>query len=271
MAGAIFAFSGKGGAGKTTLAAMVLRQLLRVNVKPVLGVDADPNATLALALGVQAGGSIADLRDRMGQAAQEISEIPKERLLDQWLAELLSEEVGFDLLTMGRPEGPRCYCYVNALLRRYLQELRGSYQAVVVDCEAGMEYLSRLTVDDVETLVLVAEATPVGLASARRIAQLADALPVQVHRRVLALNNLGRGGPAEAGAAWPGPDLAQAPQVDATVRVPFDADLYRRCVAGRPIDDSAGAAARPAVEELTGLCLGRPAEAPKSQQKEPIA
>jgi len=251
MAGAILAFGGKGGSGKTTLAAMVLRQLVRDGIRPVLAVDADPNATLALTLGVEVTGTIADLRDRMGEAAEEVSEIPKERLMDQWLAELLTEADGFDLLTMGRPEGPRCYCYVNALLRRYLKELRGNYAAVVVDCEAGMEYLSRLTVDDVDALVLVAEATPIGLTSACRIARLADALPVRVKRRILALNKVGQPGLADVPVRG-----APAPAVDAVVRVPFDEDLYRRCARGEAIDDGAGPASRPAVEELARLCLG---------------
>ncbi len=71
---------------------MVLRQLVRAGIKPILAVDADPNATLGLTLGVPVEDTIADLRDRMGQAAAKVSEIPKERLMDQWLAEVLTEE-----------------------------------------------------------------------------------------------------------------------------------------------------------------------------------
>jgi len=265
MPGAVVAFSGKGGSGKTTLAALVLRQLVRLGCKPVLAVDADPNATLAWTLGLNVNGTIADLRDRMGEAAQKVTEIPKDRLMGQWLAELLIEDAGFDVLTMGRPEGPKCYCYVNALLRRYLQELRESYAAVVVDCEAGMEYLSRLTVDDVDTLVLVAEATQVGLTTVKRIAELADALPIRLRRRVLALNKVGQ--PAFVETLFPEAGL---PNVDATVRVPFDEDLYRRCARGDPIDAAAGDAARPAVGELTRLCLRWPrGDLPEVRTKEP--
>ena len=253
MSGAIYAFSGKGGSGKTTLAAMTVRHLIAMDRKPVLAVDADPNATLGLALGEEVSQTIADLRDRMGQAAQRISEIPKDRLMDQWLAEVLTEGVGFDLLTMGRPEGPRCYCYVNGLLRRYLKELRGNYPAVVVDCEAGMEYLSRLTVDDVDTLVLVAEATQIGLTSARRVGQLADALPIQVHRRILAVNKIGLS-PA-AGADEPIEGL----HVDATVRVPFDMDLYSRTAQGRPVAEDGGEAWA-AAEQIAHLCASAPGQ-----------
>ncbi len=251
MGGPVIAFSGKGGSGKTTLAAMVLRRLVSSGVKPVLAVDADPNWTLGLTLGVEVSETVADLRDRMGEAAQKVSEIPKQRLMDQWLGEILDEQVGFDLLTMGHPEGPKCYCYVNALLRRYLQELRGSYAAVVVDCEAGMEYLSRLTVDDVDTLVLVAEATPIGLRSAERIAKLADALPIRLKQRVLALNKV-------ASSPLP-PNVRKAARqmsVTATVDVPFDDDLQGRCLRGVGIDADAGRAARGPIEELTRLCTG---------------
>lgn len=250
MSGAILAFGGKGGSGKTTLAAMTIRQLIRNAVSPILAVDADPNANLALTLGTEPADTIADLRDRMGQAAQKVTEIPKQRLMDQWLAQLLSEQAGFDLLTMGRPEGPKCYCYVNALLRRYLEVLRGNYAAVVVDCEAGMEFLSRLTVGDVDVLVMVAEATPVGLLDAARIGRLADALPMKVRRRVLAINKL-----AQPGSAPELPEAARLPPADATVRVPFDEDLRRRCVGGEPIDADAGAASRVAIEKLARLCV----------------
>ena len=250
MAGGMIVFSGKGGSGKSTLAALFVRHLLRTDRRPVLAVDADANATLGLTLGAEVPGTIADLRDQMGEAAQKVSEIPKERLMDQWLAELLGEEAGFDLLTMGRPEGPKCYCYVNQLLRRYLKLLRESYPYVVVDCEAGMEYLSRLTVDDVDTLVLVAEPTAVGLTTAQRIDRLADTLPVHISRRVLAINKVGRTAAAPPTPGSDGP-LGCMP----TVRVPFDADLAQRCDRGDAVDDQAGPAARPAIEELVNLCL----------------
>ncbi len=252
MAGTIIAFSGKGGAGKTTLAAMTVRRLIGLGKQPVLAVDADPNATLAMTLGIRAPETIADLRDKMGSAAQNVSEIPKERLMDQYLAELLGEHVGFDLLAMGRPEGRKCYCYVNGLLRRYLSLLRNNYACVVVDCEAGMEYLSRLVIDDVETLVLVAEATPVGLTTVRRISDLADSLGLQVKRRILVVNKVGQvidGSPIP----FEVPDL---PGVETVIEVPYDSDLAGRCARGEPIDEKAGERSRRAVEELAARCLG---------------
>lgn len=257
MAGTMIAFSGKGGVGKTTLASMTIRELIRRGKGPVLAVDADPNATLALTLGVEPPDTLADLRDRMGEAAQEVSEIPKERLMDQWLNELLLEESGFDMISMGRPEGRKCYCYVNGLLRRYLSLLRSNYPCVVVDCEAGMEYLSRLVVDDIEAIVLVAEATPIGLTTVRRISELVDSLDLTVRRQVLAINKLGP--PGSEGIELPAlPDL---PKVGTVIRVPYDADVIGRCVRGEPVDDTAGGPARKAIEELVSACLGLSAPA----------
>jgi len=256
VAGTVIAFTGKGGAGKTTLATLTVRELIRMGQTPVLAVDADPNATLAMGLGVECPGTISDLREQMLAAAKEPSEIPKDRLMDQWLAELLSEQTGFDLLTMGRPEGPHCYCYVNGLLRRYLKLLRDNYRCVVVDCEAGMEYLSRLTVDDVDAMVMAAEPSAVGLITVRRIAELADGLPVTVHRRVLAVNKRG----APGAGAWTDADL---PAVDATVAIPFDETIAQRWASGEPIDDSLAQPTRDAVAELAAACLGVDAEAPR--------
>ncbi len=250
MAGVLIAFSGKGGSGKTTLASLMIRELIRTEKRPVLAVDADPNATLALTLGVPCSGTIADLRDEMLRVAKNPSEIPKDRLVGQWLAELLSEQTGFDLLTMGRPEGPQCYCYINGLLRRYLKLLRGNYPFVVVDCEAGMEYLSRLTVDDVDALILVAEPTNVGLATAGRIAELSGKLPIRVGRRILAWNKVqsAPGGVGQLEGFGP-------PPVQAVVQVPFDGDLARRASCGEAVDQTAGSAARDAVAQLVRECV----------------
>ena len=255
MTNTMIAFAGKGGSGKTTLAAMTLRKLIASGVRPILAVDADPNATLGLTLGVDPGETIADLRDRMGEAAQEVSAIPKDRLMDQWLEEVLVEDEGFDLLTMGRPEGPKCYCYVNGLLRRYLDLLRKNYACIIVDCEAGMEYLSRLVINDVHTLVLVAEPTRIGMTTIKRIAGLADSLHVDVHQRILAVNKVGQYGslPEEVAAAA---KAATADGIDKVLEVPFDALLASECANGVALTATSGKLASSATEKLARLATG---------------
>lgn len=245
MSGKIIAFSGKGGSGKTTLASMTLRRLVRDNIKPILAVDADPNATFAMSLGL--GGpetTISDLRDRMGQAARQSNQTPKDRLMDQWLAEILREQDGFDLLTMGRPEGRNCYCYVNGLLRRYLSMLRNNYACVIVDCQAGMEYLSRMVIDEVQAIVMVAENTPIGLTAASRVAKLVDSLDLHVNKRVLAINKI------STTAGLDDKNLPDIPSLDTIIRVPYDGDIAKRSAAGQPIDDGAGFACSEAIDEL---------------------
>jgi CO dehydrogenase maturation factor len=251
----MIAFAGKGGSGKTTLAAMTLRRLIKSGVRPILAVDADPNATLGLTLGAEVGDTIADLRDRMGEAAQEVSAIPKDRLMDQLLSNVLVEEDGFDLLTMGRPEGPKCYCYVNGLLRRYLDLLRKNYACILVDCEAGMEYISRLVIDDVHTLVLVAEPTRIGMTTIKRIAGLADSLHVKVHQRVLVVNKAGQYGPLPEEVLQAAQAAAMDSAIAGVLEVPFDAALAAACAAGEPVIADSGTLAGPAVERLAEMSM----------------
>ncbi len=185
------AVSGKGGSGKSTLAALIVKALTEQHGQAVLVVDADPNSTLPTALGVKADRSVADIREDMMEKRVNIPPgVPKERVFEYQLHQLVLETPKFDLLVMGRPEGPKCYCYTNHLLRSYLDKLSGDYPYVVIDNEAGMEHLSRRTTDNVDLLVLVAQPTVIGLESVRRLLQLADELSVTVRGRVLVLNML---------------------------------------------------------------------------------
>ena len=102
--------------------------------------------------------------------------------------EMVTECKGFDILTMGRPEGPACYCYVNHLLRKFLDGLSEAAPFVVIDNEAGMEHLSRLTTNDVELLIEVAAPMVPDIVAACRIDQLVEKLPMTVGRRGLVIN-----------------------------------------------------------------------------------
>jgi CO dehydrogenase maturation factor len=183
------AIAGKGGTGKTTLAALIIRVLTEHFGKTVLAVDADPNSTLAMMLGVEATGTVADLREDVVEKRLNIAAgASRERQMEMIIQDTLLECGPFDLLTMGRPEGPKCYCYVNHLLRNFLDKLSKSAPFVVVDNEAGMEHLSRMTTNDVELLIEVAGATVADVTAARRIDDLVGKLPVKVRRRGLVIN-----------------------------------------------------------------------------------
>lgn len=187
------ATSGKGGVGKTTVCALLVRYLIEAGKGPVLAVDADPNSCLGALLGMEPEKKIADLREDANEPANTPSGVPKARMVENWLNEIIEEGRGFDLLTMGRPEGPRCYCYVNDLLRRFLSRLKKSYPVVVIDNEAGMEHLSRLTTDNVDCLVIVSEPTTPSVRTVGRILELAGGLPIKVGRRAMLFNKAKNG------------------------------------------------------------------------------
>jgi CO dehydrogenase maturation factor len=175
------AVSGKGGTGKTTLAAMIIRLLLGKSPQAILAVDADANACLGAMLGIESKGTIADLREKVlkQKAGGGISKV---EAFGMGCEQLLCEAKGFDLLTMGRPEGPGCYCAANNLLRTFLDRMSNSYGYVVTDNEAGMEHLSRRTTNNVNLLAIVAEPTKIGIDTVSRIANLTKSLPISINK-----------------------------------------------------------------------------------------
>jgi len=184
------AISGKGGSGKTTLAAMIVKYLLEQQDKDaILAVDADPNSCLGLTLGVQPDVTIADLREDARAKPPNNAGVDRLRTFEYGIQQAITEVAGFDLLTMGRPEGPDCYCAVNNMLRRFLDQLSSQYQYVVIDNEAGMEHLSRRTTNNVDLLCIAAEPTPLGAITAQRIFELAKQLPIAVKEIGVIWNN----------------------------------------------------------------------------------
>jgi len=185
------AISGKGGVGKSTFAALAIRFLTEDVGRSVLAVDADPNATLGLMLGVEVGATVADFREETLEKKDNIpGGMSKDRFIQYRVQQAIVEERSFDLLTMGRPEGPGCYCFVNSVLRRYLDQAAEDYPFVVIDNEAGMEHLSRRTTNAVDVLFVVTEATIIGVDTAKRIGDLARSLPIAVKRIAVVLNRV---------------------------------------------------------------------------------
>lgn len=182
----MIAIAGKGGVGKTTVAALLLRALALAGIRPLLAVDADPNANLHLLLGFPPPPPLGTLREEV-RAAQG-GDITAGTILETLVHQRVAEGKDIDLITMGRGEGPGCYCYVNNLLRQSLGRLAGSYRGVVVDNEAGMEHLSRRNLRHIHHLLLVADPSPRGLAAAVTIGDLARQLALPVGRTWLVLN-----------------------------------------------------------------------------------
>jgi CO dehydrogenase maturation factor len=182
------AVSGKGGTGKTTFAGMIIRFLLDKGKGPILAVDADSNSNLNEVLGVKVRSTIGEAREMMKK------DIPTGMTKDIWfeykIQEALTENKGFDLIAMGRPEGPGCYCAANTLARKCLDLLTGNYRYIVIDNEAGMEHFSRLTTRDVDLLFILSDSSRRSILTASRIRDLIHELDLRIVREVLVINRV---------------------------------------------------------------------------------
>lgn len=225
------AVAGKGGTGKTTLSAMLVRALKEKGIRPILAVDADPNSNLADALGVEEGRPLAEIRERgSSDEGSPASGVGRVRAVEDEFQRAITESDGFDLISMGRGEGPRCYCYVNNLLRKSLDSLTRNYDAMVLDNEAGMEHLSRRTTNDVDVLIGVLNPTMPSLRAVRRILELSRDLPVNIRRRTVLLNRVGPEGVEEQVAR----ELA-ALDGERLIDVPQDAQVERAGAIGQDV------------------------------------
>lgn len=190
----VIAFAGKGGTGKTTLCGLTIRFLIEHRRGPVLAVDADSNSCLNEALGVEVHTTVGKLREESLQTIRSGNDRPggmsMEQLFDYSIQQCLIEARGFDLLVMGRPEGPGCYCAANNIIRKYTDRLSEHYPYVVIDNEAGMEHLSRRTTRNVDILFIVSDATKKGILTAKRINELVDELNLDVRSRYLIINRV---------------------------------------------------------------------------------
>lgn len=190
----VIAFAGKGGTGKTSTAALTIRYLLKRRRGPVLAVDADSNVCLNEALGVKVHATVGHLREEALAAIRGGGERPggmsMEQLFDYQVQQSVVEATGFDLLVMGRPEGPGCYCAANNIIRKYTDKLSDMYPYIVIDNEAGMEHLSRRTTHAVDLLIIVSDPTVKGVQTAKRIADLVEELRLDVGRVVLIINRV---------------------------------------------------------------------------------
>ena len=192
MAGyTVIAVSGKGGVGKSTFSALLIRTLRDRGSGAVLAVDADPNSCLPEYLGLEVDTTVGGIRE---DTLRNIADIPagmtKERYLKFRMQECLVESSGIDLIVMGRQEGPGCYCYVNNLLRDHGDSLYRNYRYIVIDNEAGMEHLSRRTAGKIDSLLIVSDLSSAALKAAVRIRELSDDLGLSTRYTGLVLNRM---------------------------------------------------------------------------------
>ncbi len=221
------ALAGKGGTGKTTTAGLLIKYLVAKGKTPILAVDADANANLNEVLGLE-------VKDTLGQAREDMkkgqvpSGMTKDVFMSMRLEEAVAEEEGFDLIVMGQPEGSGCYCAANSLLTNLLDRLVGNYNYVVMDNEAGMEHISRLTTNNVDVLLIVTDTSRRGLQAGLRIHKLAQELNIGVKKSYLVINRAKADPDAEV------LKLINQDGLQLAGIIPDDETVYRFDLNGRP-------------------------------------
>ncbi|MFH1485732.1 MAG: AAA family ATPase [Chloroflexota bacterium] len=240
------AIAGKGGTGKTTIAALLIRLLSEKGV--VFAIDGDPSANLNIALGLPLEDTVGNVREEMMAAVKGNRlglGIAKQDYLELKVNEALVESKSIDLLAVGRPEGPGCYCAANNMLRGIIDRLGKNYDFVVIDSEAGMEHISRQTTRDVDLLIIVSDPTIRGISTAARIKDLIKELRTYVGRTVLVVNRSRNGVPPEIQKA------IDASGMDLIATIPEDAQVTEVEARGVPVAElSPEAPTSKAVAEL---------------------
>lgn len=228
-AGYSIAITGKGGTGKTTIAAALVTCLINKGCVPILAVDADPNSCLDQALGVQVKKTVGRIREESRNTASgQGSGISKRELVEMRIAESLVEANGFDLIAMGRPEGPGCYCYANNLFGDVIKDLSKHYPYIVIDNEAGLENLSRRLYRKIDLLIIAGDPSQRGILTLKRLYDLAMEMGIEYERLAIAINLVRSGAPPEEAT-----ELAKEIGAEYFLCLPFDAELAAAGEEGR--------------------------------------
>jgi len=238
------ALAGKGGTGKTTIAALIIRYLIEEQNGSILAIDADPATNLNMVLGMEMGATVGGIREDMLTQVQSSGALAgsmpggmsKQAYLDYKVQMAIEESDRVDLLVMGRPEGPGCYCAANQMLRVIMDRLGKQYDYMVIDNEAGMEHLSRRTTRDVDVLLLVTDPTQRGIVTAQRMAEMVPGLEIGVGRTYLIVNRLrGEGSRGAEGLPTPLAEAIERTGLELLGTVPEDLAMAEFEFTGRPL------------------------------------
>ena len=185
------AVAGKGGTGKTSVASLIIRYLIKNDLRNILAVDADPNSNLAESLGLEVRQTVGRILNKFqGEKLNIPAGMTKEAYLEYQLNVAITESKGLDLITMGRGEGPECYCYPNVVIRKLIDDWSKNYAYVVMDNEAGLEHLSRRTTQNVDELLMVSDHSVKGIRAVARVRELVAELKLAVKRESIIINQV---------------------------------------------------------------------------------
>ncbi|MCD6210986.1 MAG: AAA family ATPase [Methanophagales archaeon] len=234
--GGVIAVAGKGGTGKTAISALLIRELKESADGDgddicILAVDADADSNLPDALGISYNKSVGDIREELLEEKQQDVALDLRAEFEGKIAEIIEEEEYFDLLVMGRPEGPGCYCPVNHILRMVIDTLARNYDYTVIDCEAGLEHLSRRTTRDVDVMIAVLDTTLKSIKTALRLKEIAAEIDVDVQRIFTIANKIPAGAEGRVRAE------AEKYGIEIEDIIPFDRLVEEYDFSGKPIID----------------------------------
>jgi len=249
--GTTLAVAGKGGVGKTSFSALLIKALIEAGKTPLLAIDADSNSNLHEVLGVREPRSVGCVREDTRKMGDDIpGGMTKDRFIEYQIQASIEESRHFDFLSMGRPEGPGCYCMANNILREVIARLTTNYTFVVIDNEAGMEHLSRRTEEEVDHLFIISDPAPRSLRTIGRIAELIDELGGRIHKKHLVISRVS-GSPEDLPETIQ-TEIAKLPYPPESF-IPYDDALVDLDINGEPLLKIPGnAASYIAVRELLG-------------------
>ena len=221
------ALAGKGGTGKTTLAGLLLKYLVKTGKTPILAVDADSNANFNEVLGLEFEQTLGNAREEMKKGIVP-GGMTKDVFMSMKLEQAIVESEGYDLIVMGQPEGQGCYCAANTLLTGFLDRLTDNYPYIVMDNEAGMEHISRLTTSNADILLVVSDTSRRGIQAAVRINKLAKDLNIGVEKSYLIINQTKNGIPEAVS------NILNAEDLELAGMIPMDNTIYDYDLNGQP-------------------------------------
>lgn len=223
----VLAVVGKGGAGKTTLIATMVK-ILSTNGSKLLAIDADPSISLTYALGANPKGTIGELKTRLVEDPRAQREIGDKHIRNVIMDEALINLNRIDLLVLGQAEGPGCHCGINELLKFGIESLSQKYKITLIDCEAGIEQINRRVINSVTTLIMISDATMKGFRTAVYLKRIADKYGVQEGCRTGLVINKAIKGVAEL------KEKAREMGLDIIGLIPVDEDVADYDRIGRP-------------------------------------